>query len=196
MIFLIIMVGIHLVIIRQCWSIVQKLHERVILIFFNLREYLNDSIFSKLIIYMDINFFFKSFIGSNAYLEQFNLLKSSSIKEEYLAIFIYLCFAIFLALLIVILSYFLVTQSPETEKLSTYECGFDPYGDTRNQFHIRFYIIAILFILFDIEIIFLLPWCVSIAQLDLLAFWSMVEFLVELGIGFIYAWCVGAIEWS
>ena len=145
---------------------------------------------------MDINFFFKSFIGSNAYLEQFNLLKSSSIKEEYLAIFIYLCFAIFLALLIVILSYFLVTQSPETEKLSTYECGFDPYGDTRNQFHIRFYIIAILFILFDIEIIFLLPWCVSIAQLDLLAFWSMVEFLVELGIGFIYAWCVGAIEWS
>jgi NADH-quinone oxidoreductase subunit A len=145
---------------------------------------------------MDINSFFKSFISSNFYLEQFNLLKNSSIKEEYLAIFVYLCFAIFLALLIVILSYFLVTQSPETEKLSTYECGFDPYGDTRNQFNIRFYIIAILFILFDIEIIFLLPWCVSIAQLDLLAFWTMVEFLVELGIGFIYAWCVGAIEWS
>ena len=73
---------------------------------------------------------------------------------------------------------------------------FDPYGDTRNQYNIRFYIIAILFILFDIEIIFLLPWCVSIAQLDLLGFWSMVEFLLELGIGFVYAWCVGAIEWS
>lgn len=145
---------------------------------------------------MDINFFLKSFADSNSYLVQFNLLKSSAMKEEYLAIFIYLCFAIFLALLIVILSYFLVTQSPETEKLSTYECGFDPYGDTRDQFNIRFYIIAILFILFDIEIIFLLPWCVSMSQLDLLGFWSMVEFLVELGIGFIYAWCVGAIEWS
>ena len=107
-----------------------------------------------------------------------------------------MCFATFLGLLIISLSYFLVTQSPETEKLSTYECGFDPYGDTRDQFNIRFYIIAILFILFDIEIIFLLPWCVSLSQLDLLGFWSMVEFLAELGIGFIYVWCVGAVEWS
>ena len=121
---------------------------------------------------------------------------SSAIREEYLSIFIYLCFATFLGLLIISLSYFLVTQSPETEKLSTYECGFDPYGDTRDQFNIRFYIIAILFILFDIEIIFLLPWCVSLSQLDLLGFWSMVEFLAELGIGFIYVWCVGAVEWS
>ena len=145
---------------------------------------------------MDINFFIKSFINSNSYLEQFDVLKSSSVKEEYLSIFIYLCFATFLGVLIISLSYFLVTQSPETEKLSTYECGFDPYGDTREQFNIRFYIIAILFVLFDIEIIFLLPWCLSLAQLDLLGFWSMVEFLAELGIGFIYVWCVGAIEWS
>ena len=145
---------------------------------------------------MDINFFIKSFISSNSYLEQFDVLKSSAVKEEYLSIFIYLCFATFLGLLIISLSYFLVTQSPETEKLSTYECGFDPYGDTRDQFNIRFYIIAILFVLFDIEIIFLLPWCVSLSQLDLLGFWSMVEFLAELGIGFIYVWCVGAVEWS
>jgi NADH-quinone oxidoreductase subunit A len=145
---------------------------------------------------MDINFLFKNFASSNNYFEQLYLLKSSAIKEEYLGIFVYLFFAIFLALLIIILSYFVVTQSPETEKLSTYECGFDPYGDTRDQFNIRFYIIAILFILFDIEIIFLLPWCVSISQLDLLGFWSIVEFLIELGIGYIYAWCVGAIEWS
>lgn len=145
---------------------------------------------------MDTNFFLQSFISSNKYLENYFLLKPSAMKEEYLSIFIYLCFAIFLACLIVALSYFLVTQSPETEKLSTYECGFEPYGDTRNQFNIRFYIIAILFILFDIEIIFMLPWCVSISQLNLLGFWSMVEFLLELGIGFIYAWCVGAIEWS
>lgn len=145
---------------------------------------------------MDINFFIKSFINSNSYLEQFDVLKSSSVKEEYLSIFLYLCFATFLGILIISLSYLLVTQSPETEKLSTYECGFDPYGDTREQFNIRFYIIAILFVLFDIEIIFMLPWCLSLSQLDLLGFWSMVEFLAELGIGFIYVWCVGAIEWS
>ena len=145
---------------------------------------------------MDINFFIKSFINSNSYLEQFDVLKSSSVKEEYLSIFIYLCFATFLGVLIISLSYLLVTQSPETEKLSTYECGFDPYGDTREQFNIRFYIIAILFVLFDIEIIFMLPWCLSLAKLDLLGFWSMVEFLAELGIGFIYVWSVGAIEWS
>ncbi|MBE0439330.1 MAG: NADH-quinone oxidoreductase subunit A [Gammaproteobacteria bacterium] len=145
---------------------------------------------------MDINFFVKNFLISNKYLEEYNLLNSSSVREEYFGILIYLCFAIFLALIIVILSYFLVTQSPETEKLSTYECGFEAYGDTRSQFNVRFYIIAILFILFDIEIIFLAPWCLSISQLNLLGFWSMVEFLVELGIGFIYAWCVGAIEWS
>ncbi len=145
---------------------------------------------------MDINSFLKNFLNSSSYSTQFNLLKGSAMVEEYFGIFLYLCFAIFLALLIVLLSYFLVTQSPETEKLSTYECGFEPYGDTRNQFNIRFYIIAILFILFDIEIIFLLPWCVSISQLYLLGFWSMVEFLVELGIGFLYVWSVGAIEWD
>lgn len=145
---------------------------------------------------MDINFFVKNFLTSNKYLEEFNLVNSSSVREEYFSILIYLCFAIVLALIIVVLSYLLVTQSPETEKLSTYECGFEAYGDTRSQFNVRFYIIAILFILFDIEIIFLAPWCLSISQLNLLGFWSMVEFLVELGIGFIYAWCVGAIEWS
>ena len=145
---------------------------------------------------MDINFFIKSFINYNNYFYQFNLFKSSSIKEEYLGILIYVLFAIFLSFLIVILSYFLVTQRPETEKLSTYECGFDPYEDSRNRFHIRFYIVAILFILFDIEIIFFLPWCVSVSQLNLLGFWSMIEFLLELGIGFIYVWSVGAIEWD
>ena len=145
---------------------------------------------------MDTNFFLKTFITSSSYLEQFNLLNRSAIKDEYLGILVYICFALFLALLIVVLSYFLVTQSPETEKLSTYECGFEPYEDTRNKFSIRFYIVAILFILFDIEIIFLLPWCMSISQINLLGFWSMIEFLVELGIGFLYVWAVGAIEWT
>ena len=145
---------------------------------------------------MDINFFFSKFINYSVNTIQINLLKSSPIKDEYLGVLLFVLFAIFLAFLIVFLSYFLVVQSPETEKLSTYECGFEPYEDSRNKFNVKFYIVAILFILFDIEIIFMLPWCVSISQLNLLGFWSMVEFLVELGIGFIYAWCVGAIEWS
>jgi NADH-quinone oxidoreductase subunit A len=123
-------------------------------------------------------------------------VQHSAMQEEYFGILIYLIFAIFLSCFIIALSYLLVTQNPETEKLSTYECGFEPYGDTRNQFNIKFYIIAILFILFDIEIIFLLPWCVSISQLNLLGFWSMIEFLIELSVGFIYAWSVGALEWN
>lgn len=145
---------------------------------------------------MGTNFFIKNFINSNKYLEHFDLVNSSSIKEEYFDVFLYFCFAIILAFLIIVLSYFLVTQSPEIEKLSTYECGFEAYGDTRSKFNVRFYIVAILFILFDIEIIFLAPWCLSISQLNLLGFWSVIEFLVELGIGFIYAWCVGALDWS
>lgn len=123
-------------------------------------------------------------------------IQYSAIQEEYLSILIYLIFATLLSCLIVTLSYFLVTQNPETEKLSTYECGFEPYGDSRNKFNIRFYIIAILFILFDIEIIFMLPWCVSMSQLNLLGFWSVIEFLTELVIGFIYAWSVGALKWN
>jgi NADH-quinone oxidoreductase subunit A len=123
-------------------------------------------------------------------------IQCSAMQEEYLSILIYLIFATFLSCFIVTLSYFLVTQNPETEKLSTYECGFEPYGDSRNKFNIRFYIIAILFILFDIEIIFMLPWCVSISKLNLLGFWSVIEFLTELGIGFIYVWSVGALKWS
>ena len=147
---------------------------------------------------MEINFFIQNFLEYNLYSEQLSFLffNNSAIKNEYLIIFIFIGFAIFLAVLIVSLSYFLVSQNPETEKLSTYECGFEAYSDSRNQFNIRFYIIAILFILFDIEIIFLLPWCISISQLNLLGFWSMVEFLLELCIGFVYVWCVGAINWD
>lgn len=145
---------------------------------------------------METNFFLKNFLNSNKYVENLNLIKASALKEEYFGILIYLLFAIFLSILIIFLSYFLVTQSPETEKLSTYECGFEPYDDARHKFHVRFYIVAILFILFDIEIIFLLPWCISLSQISLLGYWSMIEFLVELGIGFMYVWSVGAIEWN
>ena len=93
-------------------------------------------------------------------------------------------------------SYFLVRQNPESQKLSAYECGFEPYEDTRHTFDVRFCVIAILFIIFDIEIMFLIPWCVSLAKLDLLGFWSMVDFLFELGVGFFYVWYVNALDWE
>jgi NADH-quinone oxidoreductase subunit A len=89
-------------------------------------------------------------------------LDNSLIKKEYFIFLIYLLFAIVLTVLIIGASYFLVRQNPESEKLSAYECGFEPYEDTRHTFDVKFCIIAILFIIFDIEIMFLIPWCVSI----------------------------------
>ena len=117
------------------------------------------------------------------------------LTEEYFQIKLYIVFAIFLAVLIVTASYLLVTQKPESEKLSTYECGFEPYEDARNKFDVQFYIIAILFVLFDIEVIILLPWCLALSTINILGYWSVIEFLLELGLGFAYVWCVGALDW-
>lgn len=125
----------------------------------------------------------------------FNINKSL-LHAEYVTILIFLLIAILLAFIIVTLSYLLAIQNPETEKLSPYECGFEPYEDARNTLEIKFYIVAILFIIFDIETMFLLPWSVSLSQLSNLGFWSMVDFVIELGIGFIYIWYVGALEWD
>jgi NADH-quinone oxidoreductase subunit A len=125
----------------------------------------------------------------------FNINKSL-LHVEYVAILVFLLIAILLAFVIVILSYLLAVQNPETEKLSPYECGFEPYEDARNTFEIKFYVVAILFIIFDIETMFLLPWSVSLSQLSNLGFWSMIDFIIELGIGFIYVWYVGALEWD
>ena len=116
------------------------------------------------------------------YLEQFSF-NVSVFKEEYSVIFIFLIVAIVLALVIAVLSYTLTSQKPESEKLSSYECGFEPYEDTRYRFDVKFCLVAILFILFDIEVVFILPWSISLAQLNLLGFWSMIDFLLELGIG-------------
>jgi NADH-quinone oxidoreductase subunit A len=121
---------------------------------------------------------------------------NSLVKKEYLVLLIFLIFAILLTVLIIGASYFLTKQNPESEKLSAYECGFEPYEDSRHVFDIRFCVIAILFIIFDIEIMFLIPWCISISKLDLLGFWSMIDFLVELGIGFFYVWYVKALDWD
>jgi NADH-quinone oxidoreductase subunit A len=123
-------------------------------------------------------------------------LENSLIKKEYLLLLIYFIVATLITALIIGASYFLVRQNPESEKLSAYECGFEPYEDTHHTFDIRFCVIAILFIIFDIEVMFLIPWCISLAKLDLLSFWSMIDFLFELCVGFFYVWYVKALDWD
>jgi NADH-quinone oxidoreductase subunit A len=90
----------------------------------------------------------------------------------------------------------LTSQKGDSEKLSAYECGFDPFDDARNTFDVRFYLVAILFIIFDLEISFLFPWCISLGSLPLFAYWSMFLFLFILTIGFVYEWKKGALEWE
>lgn len=122
--------------------------------------------------------------------------ENSLIHFEFLPILIFLVIASILALIIATLSYLLAVQNPDTEKLSSYECGFEPYEDARNVFDVKFYLVAILFIIFDIETMFLLPWTISLSSLDILGFWAMIDFIIELGIGFIYIWYIGALDWS
>jgi NADH-quinone oxidoreductase subunit A len=129
-------------------------------------------------------------------MEMFLVLDNSLVQKEYSIIAIYILFAIILTVLIIGASYLTAKQNPESEKLSAYECGFEPYEDARHVFDIRFCVIAILFIIFDIEIMFLIPWCASLSKLDLLGFWSMVDFFFELGVGFFYVWYVRALEWD
>lgn len=116
--------------------------------------------------------------------------------EEYFPIWLAIFVSIALSLIIFGASYLLATQNPDTEKLSSYECGFDPYEDARNTFDVRFYLVAILFIIFDLEAVFFFPWAVSLSHLTSFGFWTMVDFIIELGLGFLYAWKIGALEWE
>jgi NADH-quinone oxidoreductase subunit A len=120
----------------------------------------------------------------------------SLLHHEYATVLIFLMIGMILSVILVGLSYFLVVQNPETEKLSSYECGFEPYEDARHKFDVKFYLVAILFIVFDIETMFLLPWCISLNNLSVLGFWSMIDFIIELGVGFIYIWYIGALDWD
>ena len=117
-------------------------------------------------------------------------------REEYMPLLVYLFVAILLSVIIVLFSYLLSVQNPETEKVSAYECGFEPYEDARQKFDVKFYSVAILFIVFDVETMFLLPWSVSLSKMNVLGFWSMVDFIIELAIGFIYVWYVGGLDWD
>jgi NADH:ubiquinone oxidoreductase subunit 3 (subunit A) len=115
---------------------------------------------------------------------------------EYIQIFYFLIFSILLSILIYSLSFFLIVQKKNNEKLTAYECGFNPYGDARTIFDVRFYLIAILFIIFDLETAFIFPWIMTLNINFSFGFWTMIEFLIELSIGFIYIWSVHALEWN
>ena len=116
--------------------------------------------------------------------------------NEYFPILLLLFVAIALACIILGASYFLSVQRPDTEKNSVYECGFDPFEDARNTFDVRFYLVAILFIIFDLEAAFLYPWAVSLSNVTSVGFWSMFDFMFELCIGFVYVWKRGVLEWE
>lgn len=111
-----------------------------------------------------------------------------------IAIFLALCLVIAAALLIA--PFLVAYRSPDPEKLSAYECGFNAFDDARMKFDIRFYLVSILFIIFDLEVAFLFPWSVSFTEIGWFGFWSMMVFLAVLTIGFIYEWRKGALEWD
>jgi NADH-quinone oxidoreductase subunit A len=115
---------------------------------------------------------------------------------EYLPILIFLGIAVALAAIILLASVVIAPQRPDREKLSAYECGFEPFEDSRGRFDVRFYLVAILFIIFDLEVAFLFPWAVSLGHIGLFGFWSMIVFLGVLTVGFIYEWRKGALEWE
>lgn len=115
---------------------------------------------------------------------------------NYLPILIFLGIGFVVAGAAVALSFMVGKQNPDPEKISAYECGFDAFDDARHKFDVRFYLVAILFIIFDLEIAFLFPWAVTLGDIGLFGFWSMVTFLGVLTIGFVYEWNKGALDWE
>ena len=116
--------------------------------------------------------------------------------KEYLPIILFLVIAFGLSVAFVIINFILSPNNPDPEKLSAYECGFEPFEDSRVEFDVRFYLVAILFIIFDIEIAFLFPWAISLGNIGLLGFTLMMIFLGILTVGFIYEWRKGALDWE
>ena len=116
--------------------------------------------------------------------------------KEYLSIIIFLFVSLGISVGFIVLNYFFSPKNPDPEKLSAYECGFEAFSDSRMEFDVRFYLVAILFIIFDLEIAFLFPWAISLGNLGILGFTSMMIFLFILTVGFIYEWKKGALDWE
>ena len=120
------------------------------------------------------------------------------ILSEYFSILVFIFLSLIISCILVLLAYVIVFQSYDVEKLSSYECGFQPFDDARNKFDIRFYLVAILFIIFDLEVSFLFPWSrvLDFIYFSSIGFYSMVIFLIVLTIGFVYEWMKGALDWE
>ena len=116
--------------------------------------------------------------------------------KDYLPIILFLVIALILSAGFILINFLLSPNNPDPEKLSAYECGFEPFNDSRMEFDVRFYLVAILFIIFDLEIAFLFPWAISLGAIGLFGFVSMMIFLFILTIGFIYEWKKGALDWE
>ena len=116
--------------------------------------------------------------------------------SDYFSIILFLFISLFLSFGFILANFLAAPSNPDPEKLSAYECGFEAFDDSRLQFDVRFYLVAILFIIFDLEIAFLFPWAISLGNIGALGFWSMMIFLSVLTIGFIYEWKKGALEWE
>lgn len=116
--------------------------------------------------------------------------------NNYLPILVFIVLAVTISVVLVTLAWIRGKSNPDPEKLSPYECGFEPFSDARHKFDVRFYLVAILFIIFDLEIAFLFPWAVTLGNIGLVGFWSMMIFLGILTVGFLYEWRKGALEWE
>ena len=116
--------------------------------------------------------------------------------KDYLSIILFLIIALGFSIAFIIINFVFSPKKSDPEKLSAYECGFEPFNDSRMEFDVRFYLVAILFIIFDLEIAFLFPWAISLGNLGALGFWSMMNFLFILTIGFVYEWKKGALDWD
>ena len=116
--------------------------------------------------------------------------------QQYLPILVFMAVATAIGLVLLGLGFLLGRGNKDDEKLSPYECGFEPFEDSRMKFDVRFYLVAILFIIFDLEVAFLFPWAVSLGNIGLLGFWSMMFFLLILTVGFVYEWKKGALDWE
>jgi len=120
----------------------------------------------------------------------------SEFLNNYFSILIFLFIALGLSIGFVVLNFIFAPKNPDPEKLSAYECGFEAFSDSRMEFDVRFYLVAILFIIFDLEIAFLFPWAITLGKIGVIGFWSMMIFLFILTVGFIYEWKKGALDWE
>lgn len=121
---------------------------------------------------------------------------NSTYLDNYMPVLIFIGLALVISVVVMGLAWVRGASNPDPEKLSPYECGFEAFSDSRHKFDVRFYLVAILFIIFDLEIAFLFPWAITLGNIGLFGFWSMMIFLGVLTVGFIYEWKKGALEWE